>query len=282
MESFSQIRYNTQTLFSDIIICSSGYHQRRRTDRYEENEIERYSLHLVVSGSGFYTINNTTYHLKKGDLFALFPHVDIKYEPNKKSPWKYYWIDFIGTKAKKILEQLCLSPEKPFLSTNEKLKSIERLFLNNITECKNSPECSEFITLSFLFHIISQLVVTNNPLPKKNRHLNSASVYIDMAIQYLQNNYSNPNLNLKMLASHLGINESYLSRLFNQELNISFVDYLKKIRIQAAVNLFDSGESIVQVVAATVGFSDPYYFSKVFKKLAATTPSEYIKSCKNN
>lgn len=282
MENITTIHFNMNSLISDIIVCGAGYQQYTSSEaKMNVNPFEnsgygayrRYSLHLVVSGQGEYTIKGKTYYLKKGQMFALFPNDTAVYFPNKRYPWKYYWIDFIGVKCEQILSQMGFTPDTPILDTNDSYKFLERLFLSNITTCKNNPKIADIHAISTILQIYCELVKKKTPALQPDK---KADGYAKKAMAYIQKNYPNPNLNLKLVSAHLNINEAYLSRLFRADLNINFVDYLTKVRILSAVNLIDEGNKVVSEIATAVGFSDPYYFSKVFKKYNGISPREQI------
>ncbi|MBQ8684965.1 MAG: helix-turn-helix domain-containing protein [Clostridia bacterium] len=271
------------SMISDIIVCGAGYHQFLGADAkdnknpFAKNEYgayRRYSLHLVVSGQGEYTIKGKTYYLKKGHMFALFPQDSSVYFPNKRYPWKYYWIDFIGVKSEQLLSQIGFTPDSPILDSGDSYKVLEKLFLSNITTCQNNPKIADVHAVSTLLQIYCELVKKKTPVLQPDKKTDG---YAKKAMNYIQKNYPNPNLNLKLVAAQLNINEAYLSRLFRADLNINFVDYLTKVRILAAVSLIDEGNKVVGEIATAVGFSDPYYFSKVFKKYNGISPRDQIR-----
>ena len=68
-----------------------------------------------------------------------------------------------------------------------------------------------------------------------------------------------------------------LSSLFKKSTGLTYSEYLRSIRIRFAVTLFDSGLELVKNVSLLSGFSDPLYFSAVFKKSVGVSPKEYIK-----
>ena len=70
----------------------------------------------------------------------------------------------------------------------------------------------------------------------------------------------------------------YFGTLFKQETGLTFRQYLTNIRINQAENLLSSGMYNVSEAAAECGFSDVFYFSKVFKEHRGISPSEVIKS----
>lgn len=83
-------------------------------------------------------------------------------------------------------------------------------------------------------------------------------------------------LSMKELSSQFGFVPSYLSMIFREAEGKSPTEYLTDLRIENAKKLFlQSTDTAINEIAERVGFSDPLYFSKVFKKVTGITPSQY-------
>jgi len=97
---------------------------------------------------------------------------------------------------------------------------------------------------------------------------------------YIEEHYSDRELNLQKVAAIFKINKTYLSRLMKKELNDSFVDYVTKVRIQKAMELLSQEEDPVRMydIAMKVGFSSQHYFSRVFRNQVGLSPVEYRRS----
>lgn len=100
------------------------------------------------------------------------------------------------------------------------------------------------------------------------------SSLIKRAIAYMHQNYTR-HLKRWEIAEAIGASESYLSRLFKQELGLSPWDYLNRFRVYQAKELFRRTQGSVKSIAGQVGFKDPKYFSRVFSKLTGLSPSEF-------
>ena len=92
---------------------------------------------------------------------------------------------------------------------------------------------------------------------------------------YIERNYANSELSLQSIADELQISLSYLSKLFKQEVGMSFIDYLIKVRITKAIKLMNDPQMKIYEVADEVGYSSQHYFCAAFKKLLGVSPSEY-------
>ena len=89
------------------------------------------------------------------------------------------------------------------------------------------------------------------------------------------------NLSLKQLSKELAINPSYLSRAFSKHFdNLSFGDYIRKQRIERAIELMSVASNSLTDVAYLTGFSDQSHFARIFKKHTGSSPSEYRKKMK--
>ena len=94
----------------------------------------------------------------------------------------------------------------------------------------------------------------------------------------IDDNFTNPDLSLSFIAKALNYNEKYISSAFKKHLGISIVKYITTIRMQHACTLIKQGFSSISDISANCGYSDPQYFSKLFKKKFGRTTGEYRKN----
>ncbi len=98
----------------------------------------------------------------------------------------------------------------------------------------------------------------------------------DKIRQEIQRHYYLPDLGLEMLARAVGSNKSHVSRQFKLDTGLTVTEHLNQVRVDAAKRLLLAGLK-VSIVAEYVGFSDAYYFSRVFTRLCGSAPSEFRK-----
>lgn len=101
---------------------------------------------------------------------------------------------------------------------------------------------------------------------------------VDKVKDYIDKNYSNSDLSLDNIASNMSINASHLSNIFKKESGLSVTEYLTECRMKHAKELIDRGNKKLFEIAELVGFNDPYYFSKCFKKYTGVSASKYFKT----
>jgi two-component system response regulator YesN len=112
---------------------------------------------------------------------------------------------------------------------------------------------------------------------KKKSKMDSQE-FLKNAQQYIEKNLSEQ-ISLQSVCSAFGISQPYLSRLFRKYENMSFNEYLTKKRIDKAKQLISENPSIpLKDVATFAGYSDPFYFSRVFRSITGMPPSEYAET----
>lgn len=96
------------------------------------------------------------------------------------------------------------------------------------------------------------------------------------ALAYINNHHCDSNMSLNFVADKFHISQSYLTRMIKKSTNLSFTEYLNKLRIQQAIFLLSSREDLlIAQIAELVGYSSQHYFSRVFKNHTGVSPVEY-------
>jgi len=96
------------------------------------------------------------------------------------------------------------------------------------------------------------------------------------ALRYVAERYADP-LSLEDVAARVGLSAAHLSRVLSSETGKSFIEHLSDIRIARAKAELASGRMSVKEVGAAVGYADPNYFSRAFKRVTGMTPSDYAR-----
>ena len=97
---------------------------------------------------------------------------------------------------------------------------------------------------------------------------------VNAAKKYVQKNYKEK-LTLAMISSDIGISQGYLSSVFKKTTGSNLNDYVNHVKIEKAKDLLGMHEYMMYEISDMLGFENPYYFSKVFKRITGMTPSDY-------
>ena len=97
---------------------------------------------------------------------------------------------------------------------------------------------------------------------------------IGKAKEYIKQKFSK-DISLEEVAKHVDISSYYFSKLFKEEEGMNFIDYLTNLRIEKAKQMLKEGNISIKEVCIESGYTDPNYFSRIFKKVVGCTPTEY-------
>jgi YesN/AraC family two-component response regulator len=100
--------------------------------------------------------------------------------------------------------------------------------------------------------------------------------FLSKLYEVLEASYTNPDFSVELFADAMFVSRSLLYKKLKALLDLSPNDFITVYRLKKSLPLLMSGEMSINEVAYTIGFNDPKYFSRVFKKFYKKTPSEYI------
>jgi two-component system response regulator YesN len=101
--------------------------------------------------------------------------------------------------------------------------------------------------------------------------------FIEEALAWIDKHYTE-DINMTVVANQVSVNYTYFSEKFKEHTGVHFNEYLKRIRIDTAMNLLASGNFRVYEVAQRSGYQDVKYFLKNFKEVTGISPGEYRRS----
>lgn len=95
--------------------------------------------------------------------------------------------------------------------------------------------------------------------------------------QYISE-HSHQDISLDVLAQRVNLSPIYISKMFKEKLGINYIDFLTECRIEKAKKLMQDPERSLKEITFEIGYNEPNYFSKVFKKMCGVSPKEYRKT----
>lgn len=131
-----------------------------------------------------------------------------------------------------------------------------------------------FNSFSEFYHFIESLIIGLHEYIYQIKSVYSEQKYMEDALQYIKDNYHR-DLNLAVVSNFISLNYSYFSHIFKEYTGMSFVNYLKRVRIEEAKKLLNQTNYKVFEVGEMVGFKNPKQFAKAFKEVEGISPTEY-------
>jgi len=111
----------------------------------------------------------------------------------------------------------------------------------------------------------------------RKERTNTAQVLIQKAEDYIGVHYGDSDLSIEKICHELNVSSAYFSTIFKRETGKTFLNYLTDTRMEKAILLLDGTEEKSYVISEKIGYSEPNYFSYVFKKKYGISPSKYRK-----
>ena len=210
-------------------------------------------LHYVVSGCGMFRIGGKTYNIKAGDMFTIPPNIETYYEADATDPWHYIWVGFTTD-----------GPLPAILHSKMHLPEAKSLFLK-MQRCKDFEAGKSAYLTARLWELMALILERDK----------GEVDYIEKAISCIKSEYMN-GITVAEIAQRLNLDRSYFTTCFKKRLGVSPQEYLLKFRLETAKQLMLEQGETPTTAANSVGYSDIYNFSRMFKRKYGLSPRAYI------
>jgi len=265
-------------ILSDLFLIQCGWEICESSHKYGPASRDHFLIHYIAKGKGTFIKCGKVYHLSEGDGFVIFPAETTTYVADIEHPWEYYWVGFSGTAASKLLLNASITVKSPVfhltLSPDKVTNCIKEIYTN-----ASFSNGGELRALGLLLIFIS-MVIDSSCQSKSEKLISSAqSDYVAKAISFIQENYSH-DITIKVLANYVGIDRSYLYRIFKEILGISPQNFLIGFRVQRACQLLLETSMDITSISNYIGFSTPTHMAVAFNRIHNISPSVYRKQFK--
>lgn len=220
-----------------------------------------YLVHYVVKGEGFYRVGENQFPVREGQAFIIYPGQIVSYSTGGGFPWSFCWFGISGRDAAACLAEA--SVRKPIYVVKCSA-GIRDQILSCLEYTENSP-LSQLRLNAYVFRFLLCLGEGEKP---------SSPHYAERGIRFIEYNYMN-RISTKDVAEYLNIDRTYFYRVFKEYTGKSPEKYLMEFRIRKAAELMEDSRYSIGQISDFVGICDPYYFSKLFKKIMGISPSVY-------
>jgi AraC family transcriptional regulator of arabinose operon len=228
-----------------------------------------YILIVCVSGSGWLKIHDQEWTVHPNDAFLIPRHMPHTYGATSDNPWSNYWVHFQGKQGAAFAE--LIHTERPILhlqQQEEVVACIEQLY----SDMSHVHAYSELVAAS---GALSQLLcLIQFKMRTTNVKIRTTEEALEKTIEFMRKNLSKK-LVLDDLAKVAGLSPNYYGMLFNQLNGQTPINYFNRLKIQKACEILSTTKLSINETAERLGFPDPYYFSRLFKKLMGKSPRQY-------
>ncbi len=254
--------------------CGTHHHYSRHTlPTYLHSGRVDFQILYIASGKAHFYFDKS-----EEDTVVTAGHM-VLYRPKEPQRYVYYgteqtevyWVHFTGSNVTNILRHYGITKEMRVIETGTSLE-YTRLFRQMILELQKCqdyyPELLTILLLQLLIHIQRQ---TGRDHRRKDAYLEAE---MEHAIEFFNEHY-NTDINIEEYAASRGMSVSWFIRNFKQYTHTTPMQYLVERRMTNAQMLLETTNYNITEIGSLVGYDNPLYFSRIFKKQKGMSPSEY-------
>jgi len=246
----------------------ASYHYKERRRGCDDN-----ILIYCIKGKGYYVMDKKKFEVTPNQFF-ITPKTDVymRYWADEEDPWTIYWVHFTGDDIENFNRSLNISEFKGPVQIPFNTKALDiwnNIYQNlemgySIENLCNASFCLYNLVATFLFphkHVI-------------NNEQNSTDEIITATIINMKDNIEKK-MTVEDMAGQHKLSSSHFSSLFRKSTGMPPIDYFIHLKMQKACQFLYANEAKIKTIALDLGYDDPYYFSRVFKKYMGMSPEQY-------
>ena len=232
-----------------------------------------YQILYVASGKAHFWFDGVEEVVTSGHMVLYQPKEIQKYVYYVEDHPEVFWIHFTGYDVKNVLNYHGIPLDKHvfYSGTLPDYKMLFRKIIRELQQCEYGYE--DYI--ASLFNII--LLLVSRQQQESEKITTSIPEEIEAAVAYFNENY-NTKVSVDDYAESLHISTNWFIRNFKQYMKISPAQYILSLRMVNAQSLLENTEYNIGEIAEIVGYDNPLYFSRVFKKEYGVSPAQYRKN----
>lgn len=242
-----------------------------------------YQLVYTAAGRTHFNINGTEHTLAAGDVVLYRPGEPQHYSYYAKDKPEIFWVHFSGSGVEKILENCHLTSQNIFhIGVQPEMNNLFTRIIDEIQKQKNGFRRITTLLLENILLLTSRHKLQSNDEPvqeeQKATPLSNIQHEITMAVSYFNEHYMEA-ISIEDYAKSRNMSSCWFIRNFKKWIGVTPTQHIISARIASAQSLLENTDYNVTQIATLVGYDDPMYFSRTFRKKVGISPSEWRKKC---
>lgn len=259
-------------LAGDLYPLAFGHYPKAGGHRMARDAHDDCLLLYCTAGSGWLEADGKREAIGAGSLVLLPPGVAHRYGADAHPPWTIWWCHFTGSALPALLAHLGLGGRRSLdIGLQPALINHFRALL--------AVQQTGFALESYL-HASAQLRVLLTFLALKIPRGNEAparAADIDRITAWMREHIERPVELAELAAATSSLSVFHFARRFRATTGVAPMQYFIHLRMEHACRLLDMSDAPVHRIARQLGYEDPYYFSRLFRKVIGIAPSDYRK-----
>lgn len=262
-----------------LVITNCGFYSAHNQKVFYKEHVDPrdpYATLLIYQHKGSVEVIHETEKtiVDEGSIILFSPTIRLRhlcYQPDETN--ERYYIYLSGQYTVEYLKQFGFSKDLNIVHIG-KSETLVQYFLDMLNDFELHDFSTDIFRIRLFFNIFAHIhKKMQRTIPNRHIHIRPE---ILASIDYMNQNY-HTNISLEDSARVATMSSSNFLRLFKQQMGLSPHQYLTNLRLTNAEYLLSSSDLSVSEIAQQVGFIDPLYFSKAFKKFSGKSPLEYRK-----
>jgi AraC family transcriptional regulator, arabinose operon regulatory protein len=264
-----------EPLLRDLLITRIGYCSRAAGHFIPRPEGSLdHILIYGVAGVGWLRMGGREWAIPAETVVYIPAQTPHTYGADENDPWSLYWIHFTGRQADDYFAALGVGADEPLLHlacTEDVLSDFEVAY-GHMAAVHTRVRLIAAATA--LARFLGMIQLRRHAM---ERHVRTEEENIQQTIDHMRRHLDRP-LTLHELANLAHMSVSRYDTVFAKRTGCPPIAYFNRMRIQRASRLLQETSLTVKEIAGTLGFEDPYYFSRLFKKHAGVSPAHFNKT----
>ena len=257
-----------------LVVVSCGTYRMISLDQFHTLRSGRkdYQILYIASGSGHFFIDGEEYTVPAGNM--------VFYQPGESNDYIYYgtdktevfWVHFTGSAVNEILARYKFPIDSHIFYTGVS-SDFSSIFLQIIREIQGrKPDFEEFISLK----LQELLVLIYRHRASSNTSIKNMDEEIQKAYLYFCENYNKP-ISIEDYAHERYMSSSWFTQNFKEIIGTTPLHFILSVRMLNAQQMLIGTKTSISEISRLVGYDNPLYFSRIFKKWTGESPSDYRK-----
>lgn len=253
----------------DLYPCAAGFYPLD-TRRYQCAPQPYFLIYYCVGGNIILHTASGDWPVASGDLAVIPPGLAHSHvaEPSESASWTYFWAVYSGELSDTYTQFINASHLVVHLGLYPDLVTQFEALCNLRT---SNFALDTFINGANRLKVLLTSIAL--ALSRKTRQ-HKGRIDLDQIRHFMAGRLGTP-LNLNELAGTINLSPYHFARTFKKLTGLSPIHYFIQMRLQQACNLLDTTQQPIKHIAFAVGYSDPQYFSRIFRRIIGMTPQAY-------
>lgn len=231
--------------------------------------LPEYQIVYITKGRGIFEMNGHTRVIFPGSAMIVFPGMRHFYKPEYEVGWTEYWVGFKGPYVDTLCRQGFLSPAKPVFEVGLQ-NSLLAIYSQIFELVRYQRPLYQVRASSLVLTLVAEILAHERTVVQYNH-----SEQLVEKARFLMEENIYGEININAIAGMLEVSTSHLNEVFKSYTAMTPYQYFISIKIRKAKELLEGGDLPIKEVAFRLGFDDPYYFSRLFRKKAGLPPSKW-------